>query len=206
MSLFLFMNTLLFMKKKIILASQSPRRQSLLKNLGLAFEVRVNSVQEVIDSARTPEENVIALSQQKAFDVSQNIHDGIVVGFDTIVVVGNQILEKPRNANEAREMLNLLSGREHQVYTGFTIVEIPGSRSVSDYEKTTVRFRELEQEEIDRYIDSGSPFDKAGAYGIQDDMGAVFVERINGCFYNVVGLPLTKFYVTLKHFLQNSHG
>jgi len=195
-----------FTNKKIILASRSPRRRSLLQQLGLEFDIREINIQEVIDPQKSPEENVIALSRQKALDAAQYLSEAIVVGFDTIVVLGRKVLEKPRDRDEAREMLSMLSGREHEVYTGFTIVEQPGGRSVSDVEKTFVKFRNLEQEEIERYIDSGSPFDKAGAYGIQDDMGAVFVERINGCFYNVVGLPLTKFYVTLKKFLQNSHG
>lgn len=200
------MNYGLFSTKKIILASRSPRRRSLLQQLGLVFDIRENNVQEVIDPHKSPEENVISLSRQKALDAAQHVSEAIVVGFDTIVVVERKVLEKPRDAHEAREMLNMLSGREHEVYTGFTIVEQPGGRIVSDFEKTVVKFRNLEEEEIERYIDSGSPFDKAGAYGIQDDMGALFVEHINGCFYNVVGLPLTKFYVALKTFFHNSHG
>jgi septum formation protein len=97
-------------------------------------------------------------------------------------------------------MLAMLSGREHLVYTGFTIVDRPTDRSVSEYESTRVHFRSLGAEEIRAYVQGGSPMDKAGAYGIQDDFGAVFVERIDGCFYNVVGFPLAKFYVTMQAF------
>jgi septum formation protein len=205
-SLFLFMNKSLLTTKKIILASHSPRRQQLLRQIGLEFDVRGNTSDEVIDETKTPKDIVLSLSQQKAFEVSKTVTEGIVLGFDTIVVIDGTILGKPKGANEAKKMLNLLSGRKHEVYTGFTIVEKPEGRTVSDFEKTVVTFRTLEQEEIVRYVDSGSPLDKAGAYGIQDDMGAVFVERINGCFYNVVGLPLTKLYVTLKNFLRQSDG
>ncbi|CUS90801.1 MAF protein, partial [Candidatus Kryptonium thompsonii] len=103
----------------------------------------------------------------------------------------------------ARQMLKKLSGKTHKVYTGFTILDTKTSKIYSDFEVTDVKFRELEDDEIEQYIATGSPFDKAGAYGIQDDYGAVFVERINGCFYNVVGFPLTKFYLAMKKFLSD---
>lgn len=205
MSLFLFMDNSLF-PVKIILASQSPRRQQLLRQIGIDFEARKTRVDEVLDHRKGPIENVLALSQQKAFDVSETVERGIIAGFDTVVALGDTILGKPRDAADAQSMLHSLSGREHLVYTGFTIVEQPRGRVVSDYEKTAVTFRRLAEQEIERYVASGSPLDKAGAYGIQDDMGAIFIERIDGCFYNVMGLPLTKFYVTLKSFLTNSHG
>lgn len=207
MSLFLFMNdSMIGIRKKIILASRSLRRRQLLKQIGLEFEVQENRVDERIDPTKAPEENVLSLSHQKALSVSKTIAEGVVIGVDTIVVLEGKILGKPKDDDEAKEMLRMLSGREHYVYTGFTIIEKPGGRSLSDFDVTAVKFRELDEDEITQYVQSGSPLDKAGAYGIQDDMGAVFVERIHGCFYNVVGLPLAKFYVSLKKFLGNSHG
>jgi len=122
------------------------------------------------------------------------------------VVLDQHFLGKPNNGGEAESMLRLLSGREHNVYTGFTIFNKPDGKYCSDVEVTTVKFRVLEDEEIRNYVRSGRPLDKAGAYGIQDDFGAVFVERIEGCFYNVVGFPLTKFYVSLRKFLRNNDG
>lgn len=190
----------------VILASRSPRRQQLLRQIGIPFEVKENDVHEELDPHRSPEDNVLDLSLHKARSVARTIDKGIVVGVDTIVVLDGAMLGKPQNSAEAKKMLRLLSGREHRVYTGFTLYEVPGGRSFRDYEVTSVKFRTLEESEIEEYVRSGSPLDKAGAYGIQDDRGAVFVERINGCFYNVVGLPLTKFYVSLKHFLESYNG
>lgn len=189
--------------KKIILASSSPRRKQLLRQLGLEYEIRENTIEEVFDPAKSPEENVLSLSALKAKIVANSVDDGIVVGADTIVVLDGQILGKPKDTAEAEAMLTLLSGREHRVYTGFTIIEKPSGKSASDVEVTKVRFRELDGEEIKQYVRSGSPLDKAGAYGIQDDFGAVFVEKIEGCFYNVVGFPLAKFYLSLKRFLSD---
>lgn len=208
MSLFLFVDhdQSMLTTKKIILASSSPRRKSLLQQIGLHFETRENGVNETLDESKPPEENVLRLSYEKALAVSKSIQDGIIIGVDTIVVLDNQLLGKPANADDAEKMLKLLSGREHKVFTGFTFFEKPSERYSSDLEVTSVKFRTLEDEEIQEYVRSGSPLDKAGAYGIQDDFGAVFVERINGCFYNVAGLPLPKFYVALKRFLQGNHA
>lgn len=187
-------------KKRIILASSSPRRYNLLNQVGIDFDVIPSSVEEIIDPQKTPEENVVYLSELKALDVSKNIENAFIVGADTIVVLNGKILGKPKDKQDAYEMLKFLSNKEHKVYTGFTILDKPSNKKISDYELTIVKFRELEDEEIWSYIDTNSPIDKAGAYGIQDDYGALFVEKINGCFYNVVGFPLTKFYLTLKKF------
>lgn len=149
----------------------------------------------------TPAQNAKRIALEKAIDVAAQLREGIVVGADTIVVVGKRILGKPRTKEEARRMLQLLSGREHVVYTAFALVDAASCRHVVHVEKTRVRFRRIEKREIDEYVLSGTPMDKAGAYGIQDDYGAVFVESVAGCFYNVVGFPLAQFYVTLKRFL-----
>lgn len=187
-------------KKKIILASASPRRQTLLRQIGFEFEVRHSSVEEVFDKTKTPEENVIRLAEAKALDIASNIEQAFIIGADTIVVLNGEMMGKPADDEDAFRMLKKLSGREHKVFTGFAIVEKPSNKIVSDVEITSVKFRDLEDDEILEYVNSKSPADKAGAYGIQDDYGAVFVERVNGCFYNVVGFPLTKFYITLQKF------
>ena len=200
--LFYFRPYVMLTTRKIILASTSPRRVALLRQLGLNFQVMENGVKETIDPAMAPEENVLRLSYEKAEKVATSINDGLVIGADTIVVLDHHLFGKPKDPNEAVEMLKMLSGREHKVFTGFTIFEKPGEKYFSDVEVTTVKFRALEDDEIREYVRSGTPLDKAGAYGIQDDFGAVFVERIEGCFYNVVGFPLAKFYVSLRKFLS----
>ena len=126
----------------------------------------------------------------------------MIIGADTVVVLNNQILGKPKDAKQAKEILQQLSGKTHEVYTGFAIVEKPSGEMLSEFEKTLVSFRKLADEEIDRYIQSGSPFDKAGGYGIQDQ-GALFVQKIDGCFYNVMGLPVTKLYQALEKFVRD---
>jgi septum formation protein len=188
--------------RKIILASGSPRRQALLNQLGLEFEVRTNGLEEIFDPAISPRENALRLSFEKADGVAKGLNDGIVIGVDTIVVLDGVMMGKPENRADAERMLGLLSGRKHEVVTGFTLIERPGGRMLSDAETTAVWFRKLDKTEIEEYVRSGSSMDKAGAYGIQSDMGAIFVERIEGCFFNVVGLPLTKFYLSLTQFLK----
>ena len=186
----------------LILASQSPRRRLLLKQIGLKFSVRPSSVAEDVLDHESPEQNVRRIALAKALDVAKRVRSGIVVGADTIVVLGSEILGKPRTAVEAKRMLRKLSGRQHVVYTGFALVDASTGRKIVDIERTKVQFRRLNPGEIDEYVASGSPMDKAGAYGIQDDYGAVFVERVEGCFYNVVGFPLTRFYLDLQKFVR----
>ena len=190
-------------RKKLVLASASPRRKALLRQLGLHFEIKESGVIEDETDGVHPEKYVTVLSKKKALAVASGEENAIVIGADTIVVIDNSILGKPSSAQEAAEMLRTLSGRTHEVYTGFTIVDRPSNKFVSAVEVTKVTFRKLDADEITSYVASGSPMDKAGAYGIQDDYGAVFVEKVDGCFYNVVGFPLAKFYATLKTFLQH---
>ncbi|CUS77599.1 septum formation protein [Candidatus Kryptonium thompsonii] len=194
---------MLKINKTIVLASTSPRRQNLLKQLGLNFIVHPSGIEENLSQASSPEEYVLTLSRKKAIEVAKNYNDALIISADTIVVLDGEIINKPKDPDEARQMLKKLSGKTHKVYTGFTILDTKTSKIYSDFEVTDVKFRELEDDEIEQYIATGSPFDKAGAYGIQDDYGAVFVERINGCFYNVVGFPLTKFYLAMKKFLSD---
>jgi septum formation protein len=190
------------LSKRLVLASQSPRRASLLNQIGLTFDIIPSHIAEVHTPGHQPAEIVLSLSQAKAHEVARTVPDAIIIGADTIVVLDGMILEKPGTPTEAITMLRRLSGREHEVYTGFTLLETPDMHERSSFERTLVRFRTLSEDEITAYVASGSPMDKAGAYGIQDDYGAVFVESISGCFYNVVGFPLTKFYVTLGKFLD----
>ncbi len=186
----------------IILASQSPRRSRLLAQIGLEFSVHPSSIHEKIHPELSFEENVKQLSLHKAQDVAERFPSGIVIGSDTIVVVGQKVLGKPADQHEAYSMLRQLSGITHTVFTGFALVDAKSKKSYIDYEKTDVTFRELSDDEIADYVASGSPMDKAGAYGIQDDFGAVFVRKIHGDYYTVVGFPLAKFYVAFKKFLN----
>ncbi|MFQ5649906.1 MAG: Maf family protein [bacterium] len=187
--------------RPLILASGSPRRASLLKLVGFEFEVKASQLDERNEAYAVPEVHVLELSQKKAWKVAETIKDGLIVGADTIVVLDSQILGKPDSPAQAREMLRRLSGYTHTVYTGLAIVAQPGGRTISDYEKTDVTFRNLSDTEIEQYVETKSPLDKAGSYGIQDQ-GALFVSKVNGCFYNVMGFPLSKFYSLLRSFVK----
>lgn len=184
----------------IYLASRSPRRRQMLDMVGIKYTLLDMEVDEDNHFADNPEEYAMSLAEKKAREAATMIEKGIVATADTIVYIDGKILNKPVDAEDARRMLGMLSGRTHTVYSGFTLLEVPGGKSVRQCGATEVTFRKLEAEEIEEYIASGAPFDKAGAYGIQDDLSALFVERINGDFYNVVGLPLPRFYLALKNF------
>lgn len=188
------------LSKRLVLASQSPRRISLFRQIGVEVDVIPSNVPEEFDPAVSAEENAQRLSLRKAMDVGRDIGDAIIIGADTIVVIDGVLLGKPADPADAVRMLEILSGRTHTVFTGFSLLDRPSDRSTTGIERTDVTFRELPRREIEEYVASGSPLDKAGAYGIQDDYGAVFVTRIEGCFYNVVGFPLAKFYTTLQRF------
>ena len=185
-----------------ILASASPRRRNLLRQIGLDFSIHPSHADETLDPSIPPEQHVRILSERKSGDVAKYYDDAIVIGADTIVVVDGVIVNKPSSAEDAVRKLQTLSGRKHEVYTGFTLRDASGGSAVTEHVVTEVWFRKLGEEEIRRYVASGSPMDKAGGYGIQDDFGAVFIERINGDYYNVVGLPLCRFYVALQHFIE----
>ena len=187
--------------RPIVLASRSPRRIHLLRQIGISFTVQESGVDETVPEGTSPDEIVRMLSLEKAKRVAEGMDSGIVIGADTIVVLNGTVLGKPTSEADAVRMLRLLSGKTHAVYTGLALVDVETGKSRVDLERTEVTFRSLTEREIDLYVKSGSPMDKAGAYGIQDDYGAVFVERINGCFYTVVGFPLSKFYTMFNVFL-----
>ena len=190
--------------KSIILASRSPRRKKLLEQINLSFEVSISDADESFNANEQPADIVQLLASRKAEDVAGSHEDALIIGADTIVVFKNDILEKPTTPSHAREMLNSLSGKTHEVYTGVTLIKTDYrgniNESFSFFEQTSVTFGDLSDEEIDQYVRTGSPMDKAGAYGIQDDWGALFVERIEGDYNNVVGFPLFRFYQHLKNF------
>lgn len=187
---------------QIYLASKSPRRRKLLTQIGINFKSFSVDLNEEIFDGEHPADSVKRLALHKSNAAIQKLKSGIVITADTIVVLDKVIIGKPKNEKDAFEILSKLSGKTHSVYTGFAICNISTGKKIVDYEKTKVTFRILLPDEIKSYIKTGSPMDKAGAYGIQDDFGAVFVEKINGCYYNVVGLPLSKFYKRLMEFIR----
>lgn len=190
--------------QQIILASGSPRRKKLLQQINLPFEVKVSSVDETFDAELSASEIAQKLALRKARDIARQCTEALVIGADTIVVFEDEILEKPADEHEAREMLQRLSGRIHHVLTGVALCNVDSSQNITNtttfVERTKVVFGNLSSEDIETYVASGSPLDKAGGYGIQDDFGAIFVKRIEGDYYNVVGFPLHSFYNRMKSF------
>ena len=183
---------------KLILASRSPRRQDLLLRLQTPFDVIVPDVDEsTIISEGSPGTYCTALAELKANDISQHYPNERVIGADTIVVLGDEIFGKPDNKTAAEHMLQTLSGKTHQVYTGVCLKWAKKNIHHLFVEITTVTFRDLDKKDIAHYIRSCPPYDKAGAYGIQD-WSAVFVKEIKGCYDNVVGFPISRFYQELK--------
>jgi septum formation protein len=187
---------------KIILASGSPRRAEILRNAGIPFE----TLAEVVDESRRPGElradflRRLALSKARAAAaIQQDPGDSLFIGADTVVEVGDEILGKPESPDDARRMLRLLSGATHEVHTGLAIIRRPGAAEAVIEEATSVTFAPLSDDEIDAYIATGEPFDKAGAYGIQG-IGGRYVTGIDGCYFNVMGLPLARLWVLLRDF------
>jgi septum formation protein len=173
----------------LILASSSPRRKELLANIQLKFEVSSSDVDESFSPELSPDEVVMTLAEKKAKAVALNYPHSFVLGADTIVVLDGKILGKPNDEREAFDMLRQLSGRTHEVYTGVAIVSPSGFTRF--YERTAVTFWELTETEINMYVSSGEPLDKAGAYGIQQ-LGSLLVKEIQGDYFSVVGLPLAR--------------
>lgn len=185
----------------IVLASSSPRRKELLVKYNIEPIIVKADVYEKFNSNETVEQIAMALAFEKANKVKDNFSNGeIIIGADTIVAYDNQVLGKPKDEDEAINMLKLLSDREHVVLTGISIIKANTNIKVIDYEKTIVKFRKLSDEKIKNYIKTKEYEDKAGAYGIQG-LGGILAEWINGCYFNVVGLPIYKLDILLeKHF------
>ncbi len=178
---------------RLILASASPRRSALLSQIGLTFEIFPSEIEEPLPNKNlSPEKVTQKLAKLKARTVAERYTEGVVIGADTLVVFKKELLGKPKNREDAKSMLSRLSGKTHRVITGVTLIDVKKKTETTWSEVTKVCFRELCADEIDNYIQSGEAEDKAGAYGIQG-RGAAFVKRINGCYFNVVGLPLASF-------------
>ncbi len=181
----------------IYLASKSPRRKKLLKQLNIKFKIVNAEIEEVILKGELPVRAVKRLAREKLYAAKRSVKRGIIITADTVVVIDGLIIGKPVDADDAIKILKKLSGQTHVVYTGFALHNTETKKIITGFERTNVTFRNLTPQEIKNYISTGSPMDKAGAYGIQDDFGAVFVKKISGDYYNVVGLPLTKIYQAL---------
>ena len=175
----------------MILASASPRRKEILENFGFSFKTIVKNIDETSDKTHA-EEKILEIAEKKARVAAIDFPDENIVGADTVVVVDGKILGKPKDEKEAFSMLKSLSGRSHEVITAFSFININKNISYSDYEITKVYFKNLTDDEINWYINTKEPMDKAGAYGIQGK-GAFFVEKIEGDFFSVMGFPLGKF-------------
>lgn len=187
-------------KCKIVLASASPRRKDLLENLGIKFKIVVASCDETIDDGIGPGDAVMLLSLKKAAAAGKAIEgeNALVIGADTVVVFENEILTKPKDEEDAFNMLKKLSGKVHSVMTGITVLRTSDAKCETVYEETKVSFKKITDEEIKSYIKTFEPMDKAGSYGIQG-IGSMFIEKIEGDYFNVVGLPVCRLCDLLKN-------
>lgn len=188
---------------KLILASASPRRAALLSRLGFPFEIMPSGASEDLDAPLPPAQHVLEIAQRKTQTITSQVENAIVIGADSIVAINNTILEKPRDNDHATEMLTQLSGNTHQVLTGLVLTNTNTSQTLTHVVVTQVTMRQLTTQDIQRYVATGDPLDKAGAYAAQG-LSAVFVESISGCFYNVVGLPLTTLWTMLETLCEQS--
>jgi len=184
---------------RIILASESPARQNLLRQIKILFSVVPSKIQESQRRFATPKEQVQTLAAEKARHVASRTKHGLVIGADTIIVRKGKVIGKPRTRSEAVKILKELSGTTHSVFTGLAVVDAATGRSSVDYVKTSVKMKKLTQKEIEAYVSTGESFGKAGAYAAQGK-GAILIERVDGCYCNVVGLPLPKLGDMLKKF------
>jgi septum formation protein len=185
--------------KRIILASASPRRKELLALTGLKFQLDTSGYEEEMDSALNPHKLAKFLSREKAKAVASKYKNSVIIAADTFIFFKDNILGKPRTEKEARRMLTLLNGKTHSVITGFTIIDTGNNRRLSKSVVTKVYFKRLTRKEIDAYVKSKEPLDKAGAYAIQG-LGSVIVRKIEGDYFNVIGLPLSALTESLKRF------
>jgi septum formation protein len=190
---------------ELILASKSPRRRELIPLLGHPFKCLTSQVEELPLPGETPAEHVVRLSELKVREAGDRVGEGIVIGADTVVVLDGEIIGKPVSAAEAREMLGRLQGRIHTVYTGFALYDVTRGRLRSGFETTDVAMIPMTPDLIRRYVETGEPLDKAGAYGIQG-YGAVLISSIRGCYFNVMGLPLSRLMEALNEFTDGAWG
>ncbi len=183
---------------RLYLASTSPRRIKILKSLKLKFSIiKPSFIEPAVKNNARPKRLALTLALLKALSASRQVKNGVVIGMDTIVMINNNILGKPENSTAAQRMIKLLSNKTHQVITGVAIIRLPEYKIFADVEKTLVTFRRLTNQEIDEYIKTREPYDKAGAYAIQGTAG-MFIKKISGCYLNVIGLPVSLFLKLLK--------
>jgi septum formation protein len=185
--------------KKIILASASPRRKALLEQIGLEFTVDASAKEDDNLAGQTPHQLVKEISRKKAESVAGKYPDAVIIAADTLGVIDGRIIGKPHSESEARAMLASLSGKTHSVITGFTVMDTLTRKTVAKSVETTVHMKRITKPEIEAYVKTGEPLDKAGAYAIQG-LGAVLVEKIEGDYFNVMGLPLCALAEVLKEF------
>ena len=192
-------------KKRLILASTSPRRIVLLKSLGYLFDIIPHDIEECIQGNVLPAELVQNLAFLKASDVARRVCDAVIVSADTIIVHEKSILGKPKDVSDAKRILSILSNSEHDVISGVCVMASPSRKKMLRIERTHIKMKYIKDEEIDRYILTGEPMDKAGAYAIQGE-GRKFIEKIDGSFSNVVGLPLELLQEMLNHFMNDENA
>lgn len=194
-----------FPKYNFILASKSPRRQQLLSQLGIEYTVKVNEAPETFPDGLAAREIPVFIARQKALAVSENMgENNMIIAADTIVWVDNQVIGKPKNAGEAKKMLQTLSGNIHQVITGVCLKTIVREKTFCTI--TDVEFKELQEREIDYYIEKYKPLDKAGAYGIQEWIGQAGIVSVRGSYFNVMGLPIQRLYEEIQNFENGENG
>ncbi|ACL70175.1 Maf family protein [Halothermothrix orenii] len=187
------------MALKLVLASSSPRREKLLKLMGLKFTIVPSKIDESVYTNLPPRDMVQELARAKASEVGELVEESCVIAADTVVVKGNKILGKPSSHEEAIDMLSGLQGEKHTVLTGLAVLSTENGKILVDYDKTDVYMREMDKQEIISYVNTGEPMDKAGSYAIQG-LGGIFVERIKGSYFTVMGLPIHKLSLMLKEF------
>ena len=175
----------------IILASASPRRKEILENTNVKFKIMASSIEELRLEGESPCQMVMRLAFEKGIDIASRQKSDLVISADTIVVLDNTVLGKPKDEIEARKMITSLSGRTHQVITGISLINLDNNKKIIDYVISNVKFKNLSEEDINDYIRTKESLDKAGAYGIQG-YGALLVEEIQGDYFNIVGLPISK--------------
>ena len=183
---------------KVILASASPRRKEILQNTKLNFDIQKSDIEEVILENESPEDMVVRLAYEKAFDVAKRNTDRLVIGADTIVALDNEVLGKPKDQNEAYQMIKRLSNNTHKVITGISLINLKENKIIKDYVVSFVTFKDLSEDSIKDYINTNESLDKAGAYGIQG-YGALLVKNIQGDYFNIVGLPISRLSDLLKN-------
>lgn len=183
-------------QRKIVLASKSPRRKSLLTQIGLKFDIRESEYEEDMTALSDPHELVKFLALNKAKDVAKHYDDAIIIGADTFIIFKDKFIGKPKDERQAREILQSFSGNEHEVVTGFAIIDTKNNITINNLGTAKVKFRNLTDKELDSYMATGEPMTRAGGYGLMEK-AAVLIESIEGDFYSVIGLPLSQVYTNL---------